>query len=869
MNYKAFISYKHGDDDALAKSLEKALEKFAKPTFKRRAIEVFRDGNDLSAAADLGEKIRNGLKTSEFFVCMASPKYAASKWCVREAEYWRDNKSVDNFLIVLTDGEILWDESTNDFDWSVTTAMPKEMSGVFKGEPFYIDFRNSGPKEQLNLDNPDFKNRLVLLAATLHGKSIGDMVGEAAKQHKRTMRIRNSAIGIIMLFMGISLFLTILSNQRKDASLLHFQAKAIESDDPSLALRLEEEALDIYNNDDFRTSAYSLISKNAFYKILTKSDSLPYSAMTIDKSDNTIWFGNNESFVKSIDSNGSSLVEFKVGKGVIHDIACTTDGLAIAIATDNGAHLYSKEGLLLHSFNSISAVNRVIFSSDNKLLITVSNKTVQLFRLDGSIVSEFETLSSINAIDISDDNQTLLIGLSHSFHTAQLLDLDGNIIQTIGNYDVVNSVTFSPDGKNILTGSWDNTAKLWDLEGKLVQEFNHRSNQLLPDRNSTLTAVFSPDGQMVLTGTWENKAKLWDLKGNLIKEFKGHTDGITDVDFLSDGKTVITNSSDNTIRIWNAEGLTGNLETSIEAHSDRVTSITFMSNDEFITSSEDKTAKTWNISGNQLTEFKGHQAGIITSAIVNNNSVYTGARDGNIHLWYINGTLQKEISTKTFITNLVMSPDGNSMLVSDLMEGTNMYDMEFNKKLEFGPTKTVNYAPNGQYIAVGTDEGTQIWDINGNLLTTIKSLQTDVQALAFSPDSKQIISCTSDRTARLWDLQGKLISEFDLDEITVSHAAFSPDGKSILIGSVDSYLTYGGTGIASVGLWDLEGNLIMRFKNDKKESTAMAFSPDNSIIALGYDDGTINLYTTSSIEDFLDEYVQPLSDKLKDDYNID
>ena len=245
MKYKAFLSYKHGKDDALAKSLEKSLEKFAKPTFKRRALEIFRDSNDLSAAADLGEKIRNGLAESEYFICMASPAYAKSKWCCREAEFWRDNKSIDNLLIVLTDGEILWDESTNDFDWSVTTAIPKELSGTFSGEPFYIDFRNAGPEASLNLDNPDYKTRLVLLAATLHNKSIGDMVGEAVKQHKRTMRIRNAAITTLSILLLIAVASAIYAVGQKNKALLSnyiANSQAQFNEDPTKSLRLAEHA---------------------------------------------------------------------------------------------------------------------------------------------------------------------------------------------------------------------------------------------------------------------------------------------------------------------------------------------------------------------------------------------------------------------------------------------------------------------------------------------------------------------------------------------------------------------------------------------------------------------------------------------------
>ena len=53
MKYNAFISYSHSEDSTLAPALEKALETFAKPTFKRRALHIFRDGNNLSVSPDL------------------------------------------------------------------------------------------------------------------------------------------------------------------------------------------------------------------------------------------------------------------------------------------------------------------------------------------------------------------------------------------------------------------------------------------------------------------------------------------------------------------------------------------------------------------------------------------------------------------------------------------------------------------------------------------------------------------------------------------------------------------------------------------------------------------------------------------------
>ena len=49
------------------------------------------------------------------------------------------------YLIILTDGVIVWDTAAQDFDWEITTAIPSCLKGVFPSEPLYADFR---PRDQ-------------------------------------------------------------------------------------------------------------------------------------------------------------------------------------------------------------------------------------------------------------------------------------------------------------------------------------------------------------------------------------------------------------------------------------------------------------------------------------------------------------------------------------------------------------------------------------------------------------------------------------------------------------------------------------------------------------------------------------------------
>ena len=104
----------------------------------------------------------------------------------------------------------------------------------------------------------------------------------------------------------------------------------------------------------------------------------------------------------------------------------------------------------------------------------------------------------------------------------------------VGHSAPVRAAVFSPDGKYMLTGSWDNTARLWDVQtGKEVRQFiGHTAN--------IWTVEFSPDGRYVLTGSWDETSRLWDAQtGKEIHQFTGGG-----AYYMPDGKVILTNGDE-------------------------------------------------------------------------------------------------------------------------------------------------------------------------------------------------------------------------------------------------------------------------------------------------------------------------------------
>ena len=174
-----------------------------------------------------------------------------------------------------------------------------------------------------------------------------------------------------------------------------------------------------------------------------------------------------------------------------------------------------------------------------------------------------------------------------------MFDLNGKLQKNFeAHRSLISSIALSPNGKLILTGSWDNTARLWDLDGNLKMKFEDQH------REPISSVAFSPNGIWVLTGSYDNTACMWDLDGNLKWRFEGHKGPVRSVAFspacddLMGGPTILTGSSDSTARLW--AWWNGKMIKEFKGHHDAILSVAFSTDEKTIlTGSADGTIREW------------------------------------------------------------------------------------------------------------------------------------------------------------------------------------------------------------------------------------------------------------------------------------
>ena len=194
--YDAFLSYSHAKDKRIATALQSIVQKLGKPWYRIRALRIFRDDTSLSATPHLWPTIEGALDRSRYFILLASPEAAASKWVARELSYWLEHNSLDTLLVGVTDGELNWDDEIGDFRRSETNPLPAILTGRFANEPKWVDLR-----KYRNADEPRNSKLIELgadFAAAIHGIPKEDLLSQEVREQKLA-RLLAVAVAAMML----------------------------------------------------------------------------------------------------------------------------------------------------------------------------------------------------------------------------------------------------------------------------------------------------------------------------------------------------------------------------------------------------------------------------------------------------------------------------------------------------------------------------------------------------------------------------------------------------------------------------------------------------------------------------------------------
>ncbi|WP_045744865.1 toll/interleukin-1 receptor domain-containing protein [Actinoplanes rectilineatus] len=805
-DYDCFLSYSHAADSRLATALRGGLHSFAKPWYRLRALRVFRDDSSLSASPHLWAGIEQALQSSRWLVLLASPRAAASAWVGRELDTWCAAGRSDRLLIVLTDGDLVWDHAANDVDWGRTTALPPVLRGRLTDEPRHVDARWVATETDISLRNPRFRDLVAELSASVHQRPKDELIGEDVRQFRRTRRWFGSLVaGLAVFAVAVSLTAWAAVDQRdrarteRDTATSRMLAAQAVTGRPTRldrSLLLSLAALDVRDTAEARSA---LLGSVEYLPQLTRfldGSGGPAGAVAVSARANLVATARNRDVVLS-DATTLQPTATLTGTGAtVIGIGLNADATVVTTVDAQGAvtRWRTRDRTVLGKpATAGKPVEAAAFSRDGNRMALLGDGAVTVW--DGTAFTPVAAPEPVASIAVSPDGRTLAYGLEAGI---RFYDLRGrrprgpDITIAVGDYSQrVSALAYSPDGTLLASGGGGGgVITLWRTgDHQRDGEFGYIAGERAP-----MTAMaFDTAGTELLAADREGLLTRWDVaEQQQIGEplpsqgvVAGLAAGPVDAAFIATTTegAAIRWDLNRTMRL--GQGLLGGA-------SDMVSTVVFTPDGRHLAV----------VTLDQITVFDAATRKAVTEPL---DGTYTsvafnpaatvlaaGTTDGRVRLW----------DTRTWrrlpadpaghdgdVTGVAFTPDGK-LLVAVGADGTILsWDARTWQRTGApsdtgaGETRTVAFQPGGRLIAAaGADGRIVLHDADGGVVTGAGH-HGGVHGMGFSPDAETLVSTGGDGRLMLWDAGTGLPRGEPLvqEETDLGAVAFSPDGTMLAV----------------------------------------------------------------------------------------
>jgi WD40 repeat protein len=859
--FEAFISYSHSADEKLAKELQRALNRVARPSYKWWQWwppRIFRDQTGLVPTGDLAAAIERALLASDAFVLLASPLAAASPWVDREVATWRAKKPLDRLFLALTEGGLAWDDARGDFDPAQSTALPPSLRGAFEAEPLWVDFTGVREDRPFARD-PGFLDGAATLAAAIRRTDKDALVGEDVRQRRRTRQLVGGAIATLTLLAVAATIAAIYAfvqrnhaNERARIALSRqYAAQAIAAleIDPEQSLGLAARAATTAPTDEaenalrraLRTSRLrSIIDAHAQVFDVEPAPKPPLVAAALKSGKVRVWNSR----------TGRPVVTLRLGDGAVRNVSFSADGNRVLAAGRPGAAVWSTSpgaSQPLATFDETGKPLAAALSPDGELAATGGEAgVVRLWRArtgaPAGLLRPPGEPSPVTAVAFSSDGSRLVAASGARTAVWSLRTTAPPLVQP--HEDIVFAVALSPDGRLLATGDRDGLARIWNLgTGRAVDLNGHEA--------TIRSLAFSPDGRSVVTASDDETGRLWDAaNGRSLGELQGHDGPVLSAAFAPGGRSVLTGGQDGGIRIWAlaADPVQAQL---VAKNEPPVRDVAFHPDGRLlVTASEDRKVRVWDSRLHSVLHVFGHGERAedwVESARFGRDGrlLVSAGDDGTARVWDgSSGALLATLGQAGGrpLHDAALSPDGELVAAGGNGPFVRVWRWRQQKLVLQLRTPAervdgVAFSPDGELLAAAAGQAVRIWPAGSATASAVlpdRGRGNELSSVAFDPSGTLIAAGSSSGAASIWDVHTEeLVARVIGHGDTVWDVAFSGDGRYLV--------TAGQDGFAKV--WTVPGGgPITSVRTGRSSLEGAAFSPRGRRVAVAGADGRVTVF---------------------------